>query len=378
MSEVIAPSTAENLRFDYIPRPGLFKLCIVNFLLGIITLSIYRFWAKTNVRKHIWSSIHINGEPLEYTGTGRELFLGALMVFLALVLPLVVVTALAQVFMPLIIPLIQGIAILFIYVMWGYALYKARKFQLTRTNWRGIRGTLVGSPMIYSLTYFGSMMASGMSLGWATPVMNTVLQEQIISDMRFGDAAFKFKGKAGPLYPTFALCWFLTLAAFIALAVVFSGMFMDWFGADINAAFAEVFDTEPGISPSEDAIWIVTKYILLFAAIGLAFFLVIPMTWAIYVAKELRTFANYTRFDGAQFKLDATTGGIIWLTVINLLLTILTLNIAQPYVQQRTMRYVIDRLTLVGAIDIDRIRQSQVPVDKRGEGFADAFDVGGI
>ena len=232
--------------------------------------------------------------------------------------------------------------------------------------------------MIYSLTYFGSMLASSMSLGWATPVMNTVLQEQIISDMRFGDAAFKFKGKAGPLYPTFALCWFLTLAAFLSLAFALNGMFMDWFKADIIAAFADVFGTESSTSPSEDSIWIVTKYILLFSAIGLAFFLIIPMTWAIYTAKELRTFANYTRFDGAQFKLEATTGGIIWLTVINLLIIVFTIGIGEPYVQQRTTKYIVDRLNLEGAIDIDRIRQSQVPVDKRGEGFADAFDVGGI
>src|SRR5687768_1018260 len=74
----------------YVPRRGLVSLSIVNFLLTIITLSIYRFWAKTNVRRHIWSCVHINGEPLEYTGTGKELFLGALVVFLLLILPLVI------------------------------------------------------------------------------------------------------------------------------------------------------------------------------------------------------------------------------------------------------------------------------------------------
>lgn len=378
MSELRPSSAAENIRFDFIPRPGLLKLCIVNFLLGIITLSLYRFWAKTHVRKHIWSSIHINGEPLEYTGTGKELFMGALMVFLILVLPLVVVSALAQIFMPELIPLIQVMALMFIYVMWGYALYKARKFQLSRTNWRGIRGTLAGSPMIYSLTYFGSLLASGMSLGWATPVMNTVLQEQIIGDTRFGDAAFKFKGKAGPLYPTYALCWFLTIGAFIAVAILFGNMFVDWFGTDISDAFSAVFGTDAGTTIPDDAVWKVTKYILLFVAVGLAFLVIIPLTWSIYTAKELRTFANYTRFDGAQFTLSATTTGIIGLTIGNLLLLVFTFGIAAPYIQQRTMRYIVDRLTLDGAIDLDRIRQSQVPLDKRGEGFADAFDVGGV
>ena len=115
--------------------------------------------------------------------------------------------------------ILQMVFIVAIYVLWGFAVYKARKYQLSRTNWRGIRGTLVGSAMTYSLLYFGSLLAKSMSFGWATPVMNTVLQEQITNDMRFGDAAFKFKGRAGPLYPTYALCWFLTLAAIIAVIV---------------------------------------------------------------------------------------------------------------------------------------------------------------
>ena len=48
-----------------------------------------------------------------------------------------------------------------------------------------------------------------------------------------------------------------------------------------------------------------------------------------------------------------------------------------PFIRQRTMRYVFDRLTLEGKVDINRIRQSSAAIPKRGEGLADAFDVGG-
>ena len=140
------------------------------------------------------------------------------MVFFVLVLPYVLAVTAANVIQgpesPIAI-MLQGGFFLVIYLLWGFAVYKARKFQLSRTNWRGIRGTLVGSAMIYSLLYFGSLIAKSMSMGWATPVMNTVLAEQITNDMRFGDAAFKFKGRAGPLYPTYAMCWLLTLAAIV-------------------------------------------------------------------------------------------------------------------------------------------------------------------
>jgi uncharacterized membrane protein YjgN (DUF898 family) len=372
-------STAETLRFEYVPRPGLLKIMFINLFLNLITLTIYRFWAKTNIRRHIWSCIHINGEPLEYTGTGMELFKGALVVFGLIVLPYVLISNGLGFYFgpqhPAVIGL-QGLFFLMIYVLIGFALYKARKYQLSRTNWRGIRGTLAGSAMTYSLTYFGSMLAKSFSLGWATPVMNTVLQEQIIGDMRFGDAAFKFKGRAGPLYPTYALCWLLSLFIMIAAAILLGFQFSHWFGPELSAAFDRVFNHPQDSKPSTSDLVNVWSIIGLIIAAFLAFMLVIPMLWAIYTAKEMRTFAKYTRFDGAQFHMSATTGGIIWLTIINLLLLIFTLGFAFPFIVQRSIRYLIDHLTLEGAIDIDRIAQSQVALPPRGEGLADAFDLG--
>jgi uncharacterized membrane protein YjgN (DUF898 family) len=376
MPEDTLPSTPfsppERLTFTYVKRPGLLKLTIVNFLLWLVTLTFYRFWAKTNVRKHIWSSVHINGEPLEYTGTGMELFKGFLVVFFVFIFPFLVAGAVANFVQGPGSPIATALQLVFgflFYLLWGFAIYKARKYQLSRTNWRGIRGTLVGSAMTYSLLYFGSQIAKSMSMGWATPVMNTVLAEQITNDMRFGDAAFKFKGRAGALYPTYAMCWFLTLAAIVAVIVLFvtsgtmfSGM-KDVFSPDANPQ-----------TMKEIAGYIALAGLVLF----FVFMLVIPMLWAIYTAKELRTFANYTRFDGVPFILNATTGSVIWLTIINLLLFVFTLSIAWPFVQQRTVKFAVDRMKLDGLVDVDRIRQSSARMDTRGEGLADAFDVGGL
>ena len=367
MAGVHAP---EQLTFSFVKRPGLLKITIVSFLLTLITLGFYRFWAKTQVRKHIWSSVHINGEPLEYTGTGMELFKGFLVVFLVLILPIALVTGLASLYLgpdsPALV-MIQFAIILAIYVLWGFAVYKARKYQLSRTNWRGIRGTLVGSAMTYSLLFFGSLMAKGMSLGWATPVMNTVLQEQITNDMRFGDAAFKFKGRAGPLYPTYALCWFLTLGAIILVIVLASA------SAASSPLFSELFNDQ-----SQNAEQLAGLLVLAAVVLFLIFLLLIPMLWAVYTATQMRIFADYTRFDGAPFRLEATTGSIIGLTVVNLLILIFTLGIGWPYINRRIVRYVVERLHLDGKIDIDRISQSKVPMPTRGEGLFDAFDVGGL
>jgi uncharacterized membrane protein YjgN (DUF898 family) len=147
------------LRVDYVPRPGLLGLTLLNLLINILTLTIYRFWAKTNVRRHIWSCVHINGEALEYTGRGSELFKGALIVFLVFVLPaLVLVIYVRTAFGPEhpALVLIQLIIFLIVFILWGMAVYRARRYQLSRTLWRGIRGALVGSSWSYTWLHAGS------------------------------------------------------------------------------------------------------------------------------------------------------------------------------------------------------------------------------
>ncbi len=362
----------EQLRISYVERPGLLKLAVTSWILTIITLGFYRFWAKTRVRKHIWSCIHINDEPLEYTGTAMELFLGFLMVFALVIMPFALGAAGLGLYYGPDDPhlwwwgmIYRLVAALFT----GFAIHRARRYQLSRTLWRGIRGALVGSSVAYSFLYFGSLIAKWLSLGWATPVMNTVLQEQITNDMRFGDAAFKFKGPAGPLYPTYAIGWFLTIGAAVVLFMIAMSSI-----ASLSLLFGDF--TKDVETKGYWALAVIVIAILVFY--GLWQLVVRPILWSAYIAKEMTLFASYTRFDGAQFKLETTAWDVIVLTVVNLLLVAFTLGLAWPFANQRIVRFYADRLKLEGHIDIDRIRQSQEAILKRGEGLADAFEVGGL
>src|SRR4026209_1202355 len=126
----------EPIAISYVTRPGLGKIAIINAILIVLTLTVYRFWAKTKVRRHIWSCVHINGEPLEYTGRGVELFLGALIVLSVFFLPFFVLAFTLQMALgpghPVLI-LLQSILLLLIFALWGMALYRARRYQLSRT-----------------------------------------------------------------------------------------------------------------------------------------------------------------------------------------------------------------------------------------------------
>ena len=75
-----SPSGAEGEgRFAHHGSGGeLFLIMLVNMVLKVITLGLYHFWAKTRVRRYLWSHSAYRDERFEYTGTGLDLLLGFL------------------------------------------------------------------------------------------------------------------------------------------------------------------------------------------------------------------------------------------------------------------------------------------------------------
>ena len=81
-----APGAAPGHRLRYDGRLGdLYRIFFLNLLLTVLTLGIWRFWARTRLRRHVWQHLSLDGQRLEYTGTGGELFRGFLLALLHLV-----------------------------------------------------------------------------------------------------------------------------------------------------------------------------------------------------------------------------------------------------------------------------------------------------
>jgi uncharacterized membrane protein YjgN (DUF898 family) len=112
--------------------------------LELITLGFYRFWLATDMRRHLWSNTHVDGDAAEYTGRARELLIGFL-VALAILVPVYLAYFLvgleaerAQAFASF--PLFA-----FFYLFGQFAIFRARRYRLTRTVWRGVRFWMSGS-----------------------------------------------------------------------------------------------------------------------------------------------------------------------------------------------------------------------------------------
>lgn len=350
---------------------GLVGLSFVNLGLMIVTLGIYGFWAKTEVRKRIWSAVRIEGEPLHYTGTGKELFVGFLVAFFMVLVPLMLsVTIVSLVFGPQ--SIIRKLYTLMLYagifLLIGYATYRAQRYRLSRTHWRGIRGALIGSAGDYAWTYLGTGLLVILSLGWALPWRSTKLQGIMTRDMYFGTQAFRFDAKSGPLYARFAVLW---LAAVIIFTCIGAGAaavsYYDIYGGGAPLKLG------PDGRPLPQLSTLLKIYgIILVGMLALAVF----RAW--YRASQLRHFFEHTHFDGATLKSTLSTRGLIWVAVTNVLILVATLGILSPVTQARMARYIVENLQIDGTVRLAVITQGADQHIHRGEGLAQAFDLDGF
>lgn len=357
---------AEPVTLSWAPPKGMVALCFINFVLRILTLGIYHFWGKTEVRRRIWSAIRLNGEPLAYTGTGMELFLGFLIVFGAVLLPAVLLSFGAVLFFgpqsPML-ALYQVVVYAAFFFLLGIGIHRAQRYRLARTRWRGIRGGLEGSSLSYAWTYFWTGLLIPLTLGWIVPWRSTRLQALISNGMRFGDRPFRFSAPSGPLYPRFAILW---LAA-VVIMLVASSM--------IGVLAALVFrpgDLRPDVPPGMGRMGalLAIVYGVMFAG-----FLVYGIFSAWYRAGMMNHFAAHTTFEGARFRGSATAGSLMWLTVSNYLMVLLTLGLLSPLAQARSARYFVERIAIEGEVPLAQIVQRAEDPMRRGEGLAQAFDV---
>jgi uncharacterized membrane protein YjgN (DUF898 family) len=125
---------------------NLLAIHLMGLLLTMVTLGIYRFWWRTNVRRYLWSSVSYKGDPFEYTGRGLEIFVGFLIVLVLVVAPVMgcyfvglYLTKHGQEVLG--VSIIVGIYLV-MFALFGAAIYRVMAYRLSRTKWRGIRAAL--------------------------------------------------------------------------------------------------------------------------------------------------------------------------------------------------------------------------------------------
>ena len=338
---------------EYLP------IAVTNVLLMIVTLGIYRFWATARQRRYLWSRTHVIDDSLEWSGTGKEMFLG----FLVVVLVLMPFFLFIQFLFPALVA--RGMeleAAVALAVFWftilyltGVARFRALRYRLSRTWWHGIRGGSDEPGWNYGGEYFGVYLLCMFTLFIPFPWATTKLWNARWNQMSFGPSQFQAKLTTDGLIKRWALLYLFPVVAIVVGFMVIGAAMTAGPGQQMN----------PGVA-------------MLFLAVFLLIYIAIPLATLHWFAKFYRNAADATRLGDLEFGFDATTWDWLKLFLGNLALAIVTLGFGLAFWGYRNWSFMVRHTHLYGNVDLATLTQSTVSAPREAEGWADAFDVGAI
>jgi uncharacterized membrane protein YjgN (DUF898 family) len=380
-------------------------------VLLMFTLGIYRFWLTTDIRRFLWSNTAVADESFEYTGTARELLLGFL-IAIAVLLPLYAL------FFLLTLALGQGwsLASLLVLTFLGhYAVFRARRYRLTRTIYRGVRFHQTGSAWRYAVCALFWWSLIILTLGLAYPFGQSQLERFKMRNTFFGDLPGRFEGTGMRLLLRGFVLWLVAIVPF-AIGVVASLLAVNWSGVS-------------GIGSGDDATsWLETSgfagatvlagltgiWLLLAVAILYPIFQAMVLRWwasglrfgDVAVTSRLRTgqvFAVYARFVGYALMFTLLAGVVVAtgaavlhkivgqadslraeiVTTLAGIGSYVAMALGYSTIYQATFklglwRCVAESLEMSNLEELEQVAAAGEPASPVGEGLADALNVGGM
>jgi uncharacterized membrane protein YjgN (DUF898 family) len=381
---VLTPATGQSepsQHFVYDGRLGeLFGIFFTNLLFSIITLGFYRFWAKTRMRRYIWSRVSLNGDAFEYTGTGGELFIGFL-----IVVGLFFVTTILKTVLDLAsppdspLPLVATIlfALVVVYLIF-VARYAAQRYRLTRTLWRGIRGGMTGSAWAWGFKAMLLGVLTAITLGFAGPWVHMRLLDDRVNNSYFGDAKASMHSSSVPLYVAFLIGLVISWAGTAVVIGICAGIAASsGFLSDFLTLLGQNADSEEGRRQIDE---LMRQHVGLLIGLGVFFYFSVIVlsivSFAQYYVAMLREIMTKLTLAELRFGTTVTIGRIISLALVNILVYLLTLGLGLPVVIHRTLRFFSDNIQVYGEIEGSEITHADLPRPRYGEGLLEAFDPG--
>ena len=343
--------------------------------LEFVTLGFYRFWLLTDIRRHLWANTQVGGDAAEYTGRGKELLIGFL-VALAILVPVYV----AYFVVGLEAEHIQAFAsiplVAFFYVFGQFAIYRARRYRLTRTVWRGVRFWMTGSGWIYALqaSLWGLLMI--LTLGLILPWRNAALERYKMRHSHFGDLQGSFEGRGWDFFKQGWWLWLLTPIALyltpIAPFVYGAYKAIEWRWWLSGIRFGDV-RVESKLQKS-DLIGLYWKVIGWIVVLGLVFSVYLGLA-AVLVASM--TDSSFTEFFKSQEFMKNIP--LLVLAGLGYLLFALAMNIViRVYLVRDLWVKVLGSVNVSGLEAAANVAARGDLANALGEGFADGLDVGGF
>ena len=343
--------------------------------LELVTLGFYRFWLTTDIRRHLWSNTQIEGDGAEYTGRAKELLIGFL-IALAILVPVY----LGYFLIGLEAEHLQAFAsiplVAFFYLFGQFAIYRARRYRLTRTVWRGVRFWMSGSGWLYALQASLCGLLVIVTLGLAMPWRTAALERYKMRHSYYGDLQGSFEGTG---WEFFKRGWWLWLLTPIALYVspllpfiygAFKAVEWRWWLSGIRFGGVRV-ESE---LPKSRLIGLYWKVIGWVTVLGLVFAVYLALAAMLVASMDGDGFSEF--FKSQEFMKNIP---LLVLAGVGYLVFALALNIViRVYLMRDLWVRVLESINIHGIEAAANVSGQGELANALGEGFADGLDVAGF
>jgi uncharacterized membrane protein YjgN (DUF898 family) len=292
LTPVLAPPVAPDpvpasSRIEFVDERSVYRRLVMRgALLELVTIGFYRFWLATDMRRHLWSRTSAEGDAPEYTGTAKELLIGFLFA-LAILVPLYLVYFLIGIEAERLKAFASVPLALFYYLFIQFAIYRARRYRLSRTVWRGVRFSMGGSGLGYAWRVGLWTLLTVVTLGFALPWRQAALERYKMRHIAYGDLAGGFVATGGGLLRR---AWGLWVLGWVAIGLL-----------------AIAGKVAMSLSLSANSADMVTLSLMIFYVIAAPFF------YGVYKAIEWRWWASGIRFGEVSFESELRSGQLIGL-----------------------------------------------------------------
>jgi uncharacterized membrane protein YjgN (DUF898 family) len=195
-------------------------------VLQAITLGVYRFWLFTDMRRFLWAAIRVEDATPEYAGTAVELLIGFL-VAIGLLIPIYALFFLGSLELGLLSRLSPVVAFVVLAGFGEYAAYRARRYRLTRTVFRGLRFHQTGSASLYAARAMLWWVPVVLTLGLAWPWAMANLSRYKMRNTFYGHLGGSFAGSGTRLFGRGVLIWLAVIGPFVA-GIAIAVTVIDW------------------------------------------------------------------------------------------------------------------------------------------------------
>lgn len=354
---------------------------------------------RTRLRRWYWSAIRPGGHPLEYVGDPIEKLLG----FLFAVVVMAFYIGIVNLFLMFAsFTLFQdnfaayATSLIGVIPLWFFAQYRARRYILARTRWRGLRFGLEPGAWGYAWRAVVHWIVTILSLGLLLPRMTFWLEKYKVDRTFYGTARMAQGGKWTMLYPAMKPMFLALIIGMSGAAASALGNLPLGIGLAVIAGFIGVYGlvyyrvetlrrlteakTINGVTLhlSPNAFRVMMIYVLgtLLASAAvffpmLLFGLLVVMIQSADVLAEMGLEDMVAPIAGAGRYAVIAASVMVYFTIF-LLWSALT----NAFITLPVIRHYFSTLTVSPADAIADIRQRPRDEFAEAEGFADALDVG--